>query len=189
MGDQHEAINPGLGMRVCLAGIRKRFSTAPQMSTEEFYSMWIKANNRDTLEAEKVLLLDIRKKEEYEVSKISGAVWINAGCNLEENMTVVNDLIKQNSNTTGAENLIVVAYCSLGYRSSQLIGQLKEKKMQMSGPHLETVKFYNLEGSIFKWANENKPLVLPDNTTSTSFVHPFNSLWGKLLREGLHKRS
>jgi hypothetical protein len=37
----------------------------------------------------------------------------------------------------------------------------------------------NLEGSIFQWANEHRPLVR-DGQRETR-VHPYNAVWGRLL--------
>ncbi len=42
----------------------------------------------------------------------------------------------------------------------------------------------NLEGSIFKWANEGKELV-DCNNKKTECCHPYNYLWGKLLETKL----
>ena len=39
---------------------------------------------------------------------------------------------------------------------------------------LDNVKAYNLEGSIFQWANENRPL------DGSEGVHPFSYVWGCL---------
>ena len=39
---------------------------------------------------------------------------------------------------------------------------------------------YNLEGSIFKWANEKRPMVDREDQP-TSFAHPYNAVFGKLL--------
>lgn len=39
---------------------------------------------------------------------------------------------------------------------------------------------YNLEGSIFKWVNENRPIIDSDGAP-TQFVHPYNAFFGKLL--------
>jgi rhodanese-related sulfurtransferase len=39
----------------------------------------------------------------------------------------------------------------------------------------------NLEGSIFQWANERRPLVREN--TAVSQVHPYNSFWGRLLED------
>ena len=38
---------------------------------------------------------------------------------------------------------------------------------------LFSVQVLNMEGSIFKWANEGKPLV-DDKNEPTNFVHPFS---------------
>lgn len=40
---------------------------------------------------------------------------------------------------------------------------------------------YNLEGGIFQWAIENKSLT----GKSTTQVHPYSSLWGKVLPANL----
>ncbi|MEM8660723.1 MAG: rhodanese-like domain-containing protein [Pseudomonadota bacterium] len=70
-------------------------------------------------------------------------------------------------------------YCSVGYRSSKATEQLL--KLGLSNVH-------NLEGSIFEWANEGKPLVQggSDSLTPSHVVHPFDDNWGQLLRVELH---
>ena len=77
----------------------------------------------------------------------------------------------------------VVCYCSVGYRSSALAQQLQ---YELEKPVYQDMKsklvIYNLEGSIFKWANEGKDL--EDNRgRKTVVVHPYN--WGKLLNAEL----
>lgn len=42
----------------------------------------------------------------------------------------------------------------------------------------------NLEGGIFKWANEGMELV-DCNNHETKYCHPYNFLWGKLLNADL----
>ena len=79
----------------------------------------------------------------------------------------------------------VVCYCSVGYRSSalaqELIFELKKPAYQEMR---SKIRIYNLEGSIFKWANEGKDL--KDNReTKTVVVHPYNFVWGKLLNAEL----
>jgi hypothetical protein len=39
----------------------------------------------------------------------------------------------------------------------------------------------NLEGSIFEWANEGRPLVREGKKVTT--VHPYDTTWGRLLRD------
>ena len=88
----------------------------------------------------------------------------------------------QISHISGAKNIPynkpdspIVVYCSVGYRSSILA-----KKLQESG----FKEVYNLEGSIFKWANEGRPLVREQTTVHK--VHPYNTRWGRLLEKEYH---
>lgn len=50
------------------------------------------------------------------------------------------------------------------------------------------VQVYNLEGSIFKWANEGRPLVDPTGNTA-KLCHPYSAVWGKLLNKELRSNS
>lgn len=67
----------------------------------------------------------------------------------------------------------IVAYCSVGYRSARLAAQLR------SAGYSEV---YNLEGSAFQWANEGRSLVSQGQPAAA--VHPFNPIWGLLLKPG-----
>ncbi|MBE9138084.1 rhodanese-like domain-containing protein [Nodosilinea sp. LEGE 07088] len=71
----------------------------------------------------------------------------------------------------------IVAYCSVGYRSGRLVGQLREAGY---------TQVYNLSGSAFRWANEGRSLVSDGQPVEA--VHPFNPLWGLLLKPGLGHR-
>jgi rhodanese-related sulfurtransferase len=64
----------------------------------------------------------------------------------------------------------MVVYCSIGYRSARLVEKLRE------GGFSEAK---NLEGSIFQWANEGRPVV--QNGEVVEEVHPYNKTWGLLL--------
>jgi rhodanese-related sulfurtransferase len=111
-----------------------------------------------------IFLIDARANEEFHVSHISGAK------NIPYNSK---DPLKFLTNTK-PDNPIVV-YCSVGYRSSILA-----RKLQTLG----FKEVHNLEGSIFKWANEGKPLV--QGHTSVHKVHPYNTHWGSLLKRKYH---
>ena len=79
----------------------------------------------------------------------------------------------------------IVCYCSVGYRSSTLAQQLGEELLKPKHQAIRSIlELYNLEGSIFKWANEGKDLV-DSNGEKTVVVHPYNFVWGKLLRHEL----
>jgi 3-mercaptopyruvate sulfurtransferase SseA len=67
-----------------------------------------------------------------------------------------------------------VTYCSVGYRSGAFA-----KKLQTTG--YTNVK--NMSGSIFRWANEGRPVERDDHRVEK--VHPYNSVWGKLLKPQL----
>ncbi|MHC4140171.1 MAG: rhodanese-like domain-containing protein [Planctomycetota bacterium] len=69
----------------------------------------------------------------------------------------------------------IVVYCSVGYRSSILA-----RKLQTLG----FKKIHNLEGSIFKWANEGR--LLFQGQTIVHKVHPYNAHWGNLLEKKYH---
>jgi len=70
----------------------------------------------------------------------------------------------------------IVCYCSVGWRSSLLARRLKAA---IKARNL-ALDVHNLEGSIFKWANEGKPMV-DGAGNNTSSAHPFNTVFGWLL--------
>jgi len=45
----------------------------------------------------------------------------------------------------------------------------------------DKIQVYNIEGGLFKWANENRPMV-DGKGQSTVSAHPYNSVFGKLLK-------
>jgi len=48
---------------------------------------------------------------------------------------------------------------------------------------LKTVQVYNMEGGLFKWANEGKPMIDHKNRSTTK-AHPHYELIGKILLSG-----
>ena len=65
----------------------------------------------------------------------------------------------------------VVVYCSVGVRSAGVARRLREAGFA----HIE-----NLEGSIFAWANEGRPIVTASGAPAAT-VHPYDAVWGRLL--------
>lgn len=106
---------------------------------------------------EKPVLLDVRTKPEFAVSHLAGAVRVEPRSDAAA-ISIPKDKA-------------IVTYCSVGYRSAAFA-----KKLDAAGYRNVT----NLEGSIFRWANENRSLV-HDNGQPTGKVHPYNSVWGMLL--------
>ena len=111
-----------------------------------------------------VILLDTRKKEEYDVSHIENAIWV--GYKEFE----IDSVLAKIPNT---ENEIVV-YCSIGVRSED-IGE----KLIKAGYTNVT----NLYGGIFQWKNDGNT-VYDTIGNETERVHAFNKYWGKLLLSG-----
>jgi rhodanese-related sulfurtransferase len=68
----------------------------------------------------------------------------------------------------------IVAYCSVGYRSARLVDRLQQAGY---------TNVANLEGSIFQWANEGRPVVR--NGQPVQQVHPYSQTWGQLLKPNL----
>lgn len=83
------------------------------------------------------------------------------------------------------DSVHVVCYCSVGYRSSAVAQELLSEIRKPAYEEIKSrIRIYNLEGSIFKWANEGKDL--EDNCgRKTTVVHPYSGLWGKLLNAEL----
>jgi rhodanese-related sulfurtransferase len=132
--------------------IRFRFPKVPQMSTAKL------AQLESDPHGTKPILLDVRTAAEYDVSHIAGARRIDPEAKAE---AVLPQL---------PPGRTVVAYCSVGYRSSALAQRLIAAGRK---------DVYDLEGSIFQWANEGRPL--EKNGKPARVVHPYNATWGKLL--------
>jgi 3-mercaptopyruvate sulfurtransferase SseA len=66
----------------------------------------------------------------------------------------------------------IVTYCAVGYRSGETADRLRAAGF---------TNVHNLEGSIFQWANEHRPLVREQEHVSQ--VHPYNVFWGRLLND------
>jgi len=141
-----------------ISDIRYKYPDVKQLQTTELQSWLTSPNN------EPVILIDARHKEEFQISHISGAK------NIPYNSK---DPIKNLINIK-PDNPIVV-YCSVGYRSSILAGNLQT---------LGFTEVHNLEGSIFKWANEGRPLV--QGQTTVHKVHSYSARWGSLLETEYH---
>ncbi|QFS48391.1 rhodanese domain-containing protein [Nostoc sphaeroides CCNUC1] len=109
------------------------------------------------------LVLDARSQIEYAVSHIETAAQIDA---LIPDLAVLSTVSKDRP---------IVVYCAVGYRSAKLAQQLNETGMKC---------IYNLSGGIFHWANEGR-LIFKDDQ-STQVVHPYNAIWGKLLKARYH---
>ncbi len=140
--------------------IRQKFPEVPQVG-----AAWL-AEKLEADGPDSVFLVDVRSPEEYAVSHLQGAVQA-------EKVSEVQALLDRR---TGVEaEKPVVLYCSVGYRSSSIASRLIDKGYE---------NILNLEGSIFQWANEGRPVYRAGRPVHE--VHPYNNRWGKLLDRSLH---
>ena len=111
---------------------------------------------------EGAIWLDARERNEYEISKIDGAVWVG-----------YDDFDLQRVSGISKEEEVIV-YCSIGYRSEKIAERLKEEGYN-------NVK--NLYGGIFSWVNNDKK-VYDAIGLETKKVHAYSRLWGVWLEKG-----
>ncbi len=142
-----------------LEKIRAGFPEVDHISTDTLQS-WLDGSPK----REDLMLLDVREPDEFAVSHLRGA---RPARSKDEALKVLQDTPR---------NRRIVLYCSVGYRSSELAGFLMEKGVE---------NIYNLEGSIFRWANEGRPVYR--GTARVRVVHPYDRYWGRLLKKPLRR--
>lgn len=140
--------------------IRHRFPAVKSITTEAL-AAWLADPSRPS-----PLLLDARAPAEYGVSHLRGA-------------RLAPDLAAAKGALVGSPMARpVVVYCSVGYRSAALAVGLQEGGF---------TGVRNLEGSIFQWANEGRPVYREGGGEARPVraVHPYNRRWGRYLHRDL----
>jgi rhodanese-related sulfurtransferase len=112
---------------------------------------------------ESVVILDIRSREEFHVSHLENASFIDY------------DQFEKNDVQGIPKDDEIIVYCSVGYRSEKVGETLQE----MGYAHVK-----NLYGGIFQWKNEGFPVV-NDHLKETDSVHTYNKSWSKWLLKGV----
>ncbi len=155
-----------LGVILLFGGAASLFAEKPTVLLERYtadlrrkYPDVATITPGDLVEAgSKVLLLDVRSREEYNVSRLPGAVWAEG------------DAVAQLRRIGIQSSRPIVVYCSVGLRSARLARILAQAGY---------TNVRNLEGSIFGWANEGRDL--ENDAGATRGCHPFNVIWGRYL--------
>ena len=143
----------GLDWLLLKRSLRTRFSEIDWITTQQLAD-WLADKDR-----RQPALLDVRTAAEWNVSHLAGARRVDPTADAE---------------TAGeglAKDAPIVTYCSVGYRSGKMAERLRAAGYS---------NVRDLEGSIFEWANEHRPLV--SNGKRVARVHPYNSIWGRLLK-------
>lgn len=110
-------------------------------------------------QSERLILIDVRSRAEFALSHLKHAL----------NLRSVEEIEKHCSD----RNANLVLYCAVGFRSASMASKLQKRGFR---------NLANLEGSIFRWINEGRPVY--SETDRASAVHPFGSLWSGLLKPG-----
>jgi rhodanese-related sulfurtransferase len=112
---------------------------------------------------EKVILLDTRAPEEFNVSHLAGAQFLNYESYSTDNLKKI------------PANSKIIVYCSVGYRSERV----GEKLLKLGYKNV-----FNIYGGIFEWKNEGLEVVNKLNHPTDS-VHTYNKNWSKWLVKGV----
>ncbi len=139
---------------VLKASLRSKFPRLQWITTSEL-ATWMTDRNRPP-----PILLDVRTQAEWDVSHLPNGRRVEPGKPAEAALAGV------------PKDAPIVTYCAVGYRSGTTAATLRSAGY---------TNVRNLEGSIFQWANERRPLVR--DGTPVTIVHPFSPVWGRLLEE------
>lgn len=117
------------------------------------------------MDAARYVIFDVREADEFAVSHLKNAIWIDPDMSPEAFYSQYGELVSGKT---------VILYCSVGVRSTRLASRLLSS--QREG---EQTPIYNLETGIFGWHNESRPLTAQSHPTD--FVHPYNRRWGRMV--------
>lgn len=153
----HAGCSQDVSWRAVDAMIDARYPTAPSITTDS-----LAERLADSTSARPVVL-DARSKAEYAVSHVPTARRVDPDA---ERIPALDSL---------APDTPIVVYCSVGVRSARVTTALREQGF---------TNVSNLRGSIFRWANESRPVVRDGEPVRV--VHPYDATWGRLLDAELH---
>jgi len=142
------------GLDAIQTDILSDFKTVAQLSAENYLE----------LDPEKTLILDIREPEEYAVSRLPGAIWVNPKSNAKNALLQIGDVTDKQ----------IIVYCSVGRRSSSFAARTQAELIDMGA-----VSVSNLEQGIFGWHNDKRALV--DANGKTDAVHPYDAIWKRYV--------
>lgn len=117
----------------------------------------------DLSQGQDAVLLDTRTAEEYNISHLPGAAFVDY------------DRFRVKDVKHIPKDAEIIVYCSVGYRSER-IGE----KLLAEG--YTNVK--NLYGGIFQWKNDGYE-VMNANNQPTDSVHTYNKKWSQWLNKGI----
>jgi len=154
-----------LALSIAMSGFSQVESKKFQRLIDSMYSdeverICIEDANSDI---DSYIILDTRSSEEYAVSHIRDAQFIDYDSFSVEELKDIKPEQK------------ILVYCSIGVRSEEIGKKLKDNGYE---------NVVNLEGGIFEWKNQGKPIYSEYNTATDS-VHVYSRLWGYWMKNGI----
>lgn len=138
------------------AGIEATYPRVEHIAAEDFVAQ----------SPAQLVVFDVRRPEEYNVSHLPGAILVDPDTNKDEFADRFGPML---------EGKRAVFYCSVGVRSSimaERVADLVEERTQ-SAP-------LNLIGGLFQWSNDGRIMTTPAGT-NTRAIHPYDNFWGRLI--------
>lgn len=142
-----------LGSLVLRKAVALKFRDVRQVSPDELVA-WMKDPNRPP-----PLMIDARPSEQFVVSHIDGAVNIDPAA---PDLAPLRNVSRETP---------VVVYDGPGVIGAAMVVALQ---------NAEFTRVSNLDGGLFRWANEAYPVVT--GSGPAVLVHPINTWWGRLLK-------
>ena len=133
----------------------------------------IGGDDLSTLNKKGIVLFDVRDAPEFTVSHLKDAIRVDPAISAQHFVEKYSDIAKGKT---------VIFYCSVGQRSSNLANRVQAALIS-SGANAA----YNLEGGIFKWHNERRPLYA-SSAKLTKYVHPYSPIWGSMVENQKYTR-
>jgi len=148
-----------------LAGRPLAFEVVRRLTVRRFPDVrWIDAAElarwREDPGRPQPVVLDARTQAEFDLSHLKDAARIDPYRPL---LRPLRGMPKDTS---------IVVYGSVGYRSARVAHWLGRQGY---------TRVYNLDGSLFRWANQGRPMFRDDRPTVE--VHPYDDRWGLMLEK------
>ena len=132
--------------------LRSKFGDEHWITTQQLAD-WLADKKRPA-----PVLLDVRTPAEWKVSHLPGARRVDPQADAQIAAGKI------------AKDAPIVTYCAVGYRSGVMA-----QRLRVAG----YTRVQNLEGSIFQWANQHRPLVRDGERVTR--VHPYSTIRRRLL--------
>lgn len=195
--DKRSVTNNALRLVISLLG--KIFPDVKLVTTHQLGNIIANLERSPDNGGVRILLLDIREEPEFKVSHIAGAEFINFMDSYSRQFQNAIDAIRKTTrNNTFNSKFDIYIYCAVGIRASMFTRGFTKylKRMQVRfGSSVDRLDqraadddtlpytqldFHVVEGSIYKWAMENRPLV-DNQEKETCIVHRCSKLWGLMF--------